>query len=42
MFSQQLEQMNQWKSQLASQMDAMRHEGLKLVERQTALLSAVG
>jgi chromosome segregation ATPase len=37
MFNQQLEQMTQWKTQISSQMEAMRADGIKLLERQKVL-----
>src|SRR3954464_8504651 len=36
-FQQQLEQMTTWKQQLGQQMDLMRKDGIKLLERQKAL-----
>ncbi len=36
-FNQQLEQMTAWKHQLAQQMDLMRRDGIKLLERQKNL-----
>ena len=34
MFQQQLEQMTQWKTQLSNQMDAMRADGIKLLQKE--------
>ncbi len=37
LFQQQLDQITSWKQQLGGQMDAMRRDGIKLLERQKAL-----